>query len=246
MEQHEYFTSTVSSAGINVFIHDHDHFPYIGTHNRLLISPGVRTQMVVTEERYRLLPPPDGQCNDHVTLTYFKSYTRESCLIECETQLAIRECGCKAEYMPGSTRTCTLNETIYCLVPYQHQFQTKYCDCPVPCESVEYNIKQSYARYPAKHLIDVYNNSFFMQSGVLTIPDFAVSTYRYPNGTVLYYLSSLITPELITDNYIKLVIYYDALEYIQINEQLQYTAFTFIADYTGFMTFFIGVHSLRY
>ena len=62
--------------------------------------------MVITEERYRLLSPPDGQCNDHVTLTYFKSYSRESCLIECETQFSIIKCGCKAEYMPGSTRTC--------------------------------------------------------------------------------------------------------------------------------------------
>ena len=246
VEQYEYFTSTANSAGVNVFIHDHDHFPYIGTHNRLLISPGVRTQMIITEKRYRLLSPPDGQCNDHVTLTYFKSYTRESCLIECETQLTIRECGCKAEYMPGSTRTCTLNETIYCLVPYKRQFQQKYCNCPVPCESVEYNIKQSYAKYPSPHMIDVYNNSYFLQSGVFPIPDNAISTHTYPNGTVLYYLPSWISRQGLADNQIKFIIYYDALEYIQIREEIQYTTFRFIADCTGLTSILIGTGFLSF
>jgi len=246
VEPYEYFTFFTAFSGFNVFIHEHDHFPYIGIHNRLLLAPGVRTQMAITEKRFQQLPPPDGQCNDHVTLTYFNSYTRESCLIECETQLAIRECGCKAEYMPGSVRTCTLNETIYCLVPYRRQFQPKYCDCPIPCKSVEYNIQQSYARYPSPHLIEVYNNSYFLQSGVFPIPAFFVSNYTYPNGTVVYYLSSLINQQSFAANYIKLVVYYDALEYLQVKEEVQYTLFRFIADYTGLVSIFIGAGFLSF
>ena len=247
VEQYEYFTSTVGSTGINVFIHDHDHFPHISTHNSLLISPGVRTQMVITEKRHRLLPPPDGQCNDHVTLTYFKSYSRESCLIECETQLAIRECGCKAEYMPGSTRTCTLNETIYCLVPYQHQFQQKYCDCPVPCESVEYKIQESYARHPAPHIIDIHNNSNWLQQTLrfFPIPDLAIRNFTYPNGTIVYYLDPSFTSHL-SNAVLKFAIYYDALEYIFFEEELQYTLFRYIADFIGYIGILIGAGLLTF
>jgi len=237
-EQYEYFSSAVGSSGINVFIHEHDHFPYVGAHRKLVVASGTRTQMVLTVKRYQLLLPPNGQCNDHVILTYFKSYTRESCLIECQTQLTIRECGCKAEYMPGSVRTCTLNETVYCQVPYQRQFRTQFCDCPIPCKSVEYDIKESYSAYPT-NLLNLYNNSLLIQNG-LPLPGFAIRNFTYPNGTVVYYLSPSLTPRSLTENFVQLVIYYDALQYTMTTEELQYTVFRFIADFTGFMEFFIG------
>jgi len=251
IESYEYFPSTVNSAGINVFIHDHDHFPYISTHNRLLLSPGVRTQMVIIERRVKLLPPPDGQCNDHVTLTYFNSYTRESCLIECETQLAIRECGCKTEYMPGSVHTCILDETIYCLVPHQCQFQMQSCDCPAPCDSVEYNVQESYAKYSLPHLIDVLNNSYFIQSGIWPLPDVAISNITYPNGTVVYYLNPIINQQSTAGTQIKFAIYYDALEYLLVKEELQYTMFRFfllqtILEWWTSSLELASCHSLRY
>jgi len=245
-ENYEYFSSTVNSAGINVFIHDHNHFPYIGTHNRLLLSAGVRTQMVITERKVKLLPPPDGQCNNHVTLTYFNSYTRESCLIECETNFVVRDCGCKAEYMPGSVHTCTLNETIYCLVPRQSQFQTQYCDCPVPCDSVEYSIQESYAKYPVPHLLTLYNVSYFLQLGLFPIPDFGVTNFTYPNGTTVRFLNPFITYSQLSATIIKFVMYYDALEYTFSEEQLQYTLFRYIADFIGYIGIFIGAGLLTF
>jgi len=116
----------------------------------------------------------------------------------------------------------------------------------MPCEGVEYKIQESYAKFPGAHLIDVYNNSYFIQSGVIPIPDWAVINHTYPNGTVVYYWSTLIDRQLITANYIKLVIYYDALEYLQVNEELQYTLFRFIADYTGLLSIFIGAGFLSF
>jgi len=111
---------------------------------------------------------------------------------------------------------------------------------------VEYNIRQSYARYPSPHLIEVYNNSYFLQSGVFPIPAFAISNYTYPNGTVVYYLNSRINRRSISDSQIKLIIYYDALEYLQIIEELQYTTFRFFADYGGLMNIFIGAGFLSF
>lgn len=240
IEQYEYFSSEITSAGLNVFVHDHGHFPYTGSHRNLLLSPGQGTLLTVTKTDYTRLSPPRGICNDHVKLTLFRSYTRESCLIECETRLAIKTCGCKAEYMPGSDITCTLNQTLYCLLPQAKTFQPEHCDCPVSCSETVYNTHLSYSRYPAFHQSEVYNNSYFLQSGVIPVPSFAIFNYTDANGTVISYLRNSVTPAGLRANYLKLAVYYDAMEYNLVTEELQYTSGRFFADFTGFIGFFIG------
>lgn len=241
IEQYEYFLSEVTTAGLNVYIHDHDHFPYTGDYRRLLLSPGRSALLSVSKTRHTRLSPPTGICNDHVTLAMFKSYTRESCLIECETRLAIKACGCKAEYMPGSETACNLNQTLYCILPHAKTFQLEQCDCPVPCSSIVYDTHLSYSRFPAAHLGQVYNNSYFIQSGVVPVPSFAVINYTDANGTVISYLNSMVvTPAALQQNYLKLAVYYEALEYGVVTEELQYTPGRFVADFIGFIGFFIG------
>ena len=148
--------------------------------------------------------------------------------------------------MPGSTRTCTLNETIYCLVPYQLQFQPEYCDCPVPCESVEYNIQESYARYPGPHILGLYNVSYFLQLGLFPIPDFIISNFTYPNGTIFYYVNPSFTSSHLSATDSKFAIYYDALEYIFSEEELQYTLFRYVADFIGYIGILIGAGLLTF
>ena len=246
IEQYEYFSTQSVSAGLNLFIHDHDHFPYTGEHKKLLLLPGQSTLLSVTKTDYIRLSPPQGICSDHVTLTLFKSYTRESCLIECETQLTIKACGCKAEYMPGSEETCSLNQTVYCILPHAKSFQPELCDCPIPCSNVEYDGHLSYSKYPASHLGQVFNNSYFLQSGVVPVPSFAIANYTDANGTVISYLINRGSSSGGRDSYLKLAVYYDAMEYNIITEVLQYTSGRFIADFTGFIEFFIGVGFLSF
>ena len=246
VEQYQYFSSQVTSGGLNLFVHDHDHFPFIGSHRKLSLSPGQSVLLSITKTDYERQPPPLGICNDHVTLTLFKSYTRESCLIECETRLAIRACGCKAEYMPGDEITCTLNQTLYCLLPHTRSFKFELCDCPIACSNIEYDSHLSYVKYPAEHIGQVYNNSYFLKSGVIPVPSFAIASYTDANGTVVLYLSSLVTPAGIRDNNLKLAIYYEAMEYNLVTEELQYTQGRFIADFTGFIGFFIGAGFLSF
>ena len=241
IEQYEYFLSEVTTAGFNVYIHDHDHFPYTGDYRRLLLSPGRSALLSVSRTRYTRLSPPRGICNDHVTLTMFKSYTRESCLIECETRLAIKACGCKAEYMPGNETACSLNQTLYCILPHAKSFQLEQCDCPVSCSNVVYDTHLSYSRYPAAHIGLVYNNSYFIQSGVIPVPSFAIINYTDANGTVISYLNgAVVTHSALLQNTLKLAVYYEALEYSVVTEELQYTLGRFIADFIGFIGFFIG------
>ena len=240
IEQYEHFVSEVTSAGFNVFIHDHDHFPYSGNYRRLLISPGKSILLSITKTEYTRLPAPTGICSDHVVLTMFKSYSRESCLIECETHFVIKTCGCKAEYMPGNEITCSLNQTLYCILPLTKTFQFEQCDCPISCNSVVFDAHISYSNYPASHLIDVYNNSYFLQSGVFPLPRFAIRNYTDANGTVISYLPSSINTAGAKANYVKIGVFYEAQEYNVVSEELQYTLGRFVADFTGFIGIFIG------
>ena len=247
VEQYEYFLSEVTTAGLNVYIHHHDHFPYTGDYRRLLLSPGVSGLLSVTKTRYTRLSPPTGICSDHVTLTMFKSYTRESCIIECETRLAIKACGCKAEYMPGNEIACSLNQTLYCILPHAKTFQVELCNCPVPCSNIGYDTHLSYSRFPAPHLGQVYNNSYFIQSGVVPVPSHAIFNYTDANGTVMSYLTDTGgSPREIQNHYLKLAVYYEALEYNVVNEELQYTLGRFVADFIGFIGFFIGAGFLTF
>ena len=247
VEQYEYFLSEVTSAGLYLFIHDHDHFPYMGGYRNLLLSPGQSTLLSVTKTHYKRLSPPQGVCNDRVKLTLFKSYTRESCLIECETHLAIRTCGCRAEYMPGNnSNICTLNQTLHCILRHTKSFQFELCDCPIACSSTVYDTHLSYSRYPAAHLGQVFNNSYFIQSGVIPVPSFAISNYTDANGTVISYLNNNVTAAGLRANYLKLAVYYEAMEYDIVTEELQYTFGRFFADFTGFVGFFIGAGFLSF
>ena len=240
IEQYDYFASEVTSSGLNVFIHDHDHFPYSRNYRRLLLSPGKSILISVTRTEYKRLPPPIGICSDHVVLTMFKSYSRESCFIECETHFAIKTCGCKAEYMPGSEITCSLNQTLYCILPLTKTFQFELCDCPIPCSSAVFDAHISYSSYPASHLIDVYNNSYFLQSGVIPLPRRVAHNYTDANGTVISYIPGTVNRARPKNNNLKIGMYYEAQEYTVVSEELQYTLGRFVADFTGFVGIFIG------
>ena len=58
-------------------------------------------------------PPPYGECGSR-PLKYFSEYSRENCLVECQTDYSVRICGCKMYFMPGAAKMCTLKETAMC------------------------------------------------------------------------------------------------------------------------------------
>ena len=242
-EVYEYFTAEDDSTGFYVFIHDQGYVPYIGTNRGFTVSSGQRTEIAISKTDVYLLTPPYGECNDHVTLKLFGKYSRESCLIECETYSAVGFCGCKAEFMPGDATICSLNETVRCLNVHSELFEPQLCDCPVPCEGVLYNTKFSYSKYPATHYFDVINTTAYLNSTPL--PDFIVSRTTI-NGSDIIYLNSQGSRFFFDSNYLTFYIYYDTLEYTEIEEVIEYNLFQYIADFGGFLGFFTGAGFLTF
>ena len=87
-EQYEYFLADSDSVGFNMFIHDQGHFPYYGGVNSFSISPGQSTQVALRKVDYKLQTPAGGgQCNNDITLKYFDSYSRLSCIANVSQML---------------------------------------------------------------------------------------------------------------------------------------------------------------
>ena len=244
-EVYEYFTAEDDSTGFYIFVHNQGYIPYIGTNRGFTVSSGQRTEIAISKTDVYLLKPPYGECNNHVTLELFDEYSRESCLIECETNSAIGFCGCKAEFMPGDATICSLNETVRCLNVHSEQFEPQLCDCPVPCEGVLYDTKFSYSKYPASHYFDIINTTAYLNSTTSPLPDFIVSRTTI-NGSDIIYLNSNASRFFFDTNYLTFYIYYDTLEYTEIEEVVEYNLFQYIADFGGFLGFFTGAGFLTF
>ena len=248
IEQYRYMYYTSHTAGLQVFVHSQDEYPYSGEFHGFSVSPGFETQVAISLTNTKLMEPPYGQCgdksihdpyiipcnvdwssnsttnssnsttdsDDDMTQSMMKCpqpikrYSRQRCLDECEALYQNRECGCKADYLPGADiRVCNLNELFNCLLEVTDQFaavKNTWCDCPVECNRVQYNTKLSSSYFPAR---------------------------EYP-------LVEDIPQNVSRGNYLSLLLYFDQLEYIEVTEKPEYSTAQYIADFGSHLGLFTG------
>ena len=243
-EQYEYFVADSDSVGFNVFIHDQGHFPYYGSVNSFSVSPGQSTQVALRKVDYKLQTPANGgQCDDDITLKYFSSYSRLSCIVECATDVVVSVCDCKGQGMPGPAPVCQLNDLCMQRTIVQ-RFDQERCDCPVACETTVYQKTLSYAKFPADHIALLLNNTSILSN--YPFPDFIISNATDDNGIEYRYLNDNFTESFLSSNFAKVFIYYDELVSITMEEGLRYTEFQYIADFGGYIGVFTGAGFLTF
>ena len=243
-EQYEYFLADSDSVGFNMFIHDQGHFPYYGGVNSFSISPGQSTQVALRKVDYKLQTPAGGgQCNNDITLKYFDSYSRLSCIVECVTDVIVSTCDCKGQGMPGPAPFCQLNDLCMQRTIVERLDQER-CDCPIACESTIYQKTLSYAKFPADHIALLLNNSNILSS--YPFPDFIISNDTDGNGKEFHYLNDNFTESFLSSNFAKVFIYYDELVSTTMEEGLRYTTFQYIADFGGYIGVFTGAGFLTF
>jgi len=237
-EEYEYFLPDIDSVGFNVFIHHKHHFPFYGGVGGFSVSTGQLTQVVIHKVNYKLLTPSfGGQCSNGVKLKYFKSFSLSSCMSECVTDFMVSYCGCKLQFMPGRVENCQLSDT--CWYKFLLNFNGLRCDCPIACDYTTYERTLSYAKFPAAHLTDTLNTSFFTSQNS-AFPEFLISRTVDRDGTEVRRLNDNFTESFMRNNLVKLRIYYDDLVVTTREEVLDYTMFQFIADFGGHIGLFTG------
>lgn len=242
VEQYEYFLSGTDSVGFKVYVHQQGDFPYMGEHPGFTISPGMHTDIVLSTEQLEYLEPPYGECYKDLKLEYFSVYTREACLDECRTKVAVKECGCRLFFMPGNARTCLVTDFANCVAPLLQNFwDHHYCDCPLPCSIPNsYQYALSYSGYPAKHFPLLLHKAGLL-ANMAGIPDYIRNLNATKNVTAQNEMFNFFK-----ENLAKTTFYYNQLSRTKVTEVAEYEAFQFIADFGGHLGLFTGAGFLTF
>lgn len=221
-------------AGLKIQIHSQDEPPFIHELG-FGISPGRQTLVSTQEQRVTFLPPPWGNCNPEKPPNphdFFPKYSISSCRIACETKQVVKECGCRMVHMPSLPDTPEnrngsdniLVNTPYCStsqykcadkqLDYLVSADNSVCVCKTPCAITRYSKEQSTLVLPSESAID------FM-------------SWKY-NRTPIY----------VKNNFAKLNVYFEALNYETVEQKKAYEVPGLLGDIGGQMGLFIGASIL--
>ena len=155
----------------------------------------------------------------------------------------MHECGCKGQGWPGPAQVCLPRDT--CIRDsIREKFDQEQCECPIECQMTDYEKTLSYTKFPADHIALLMNNSNFILR--YPFPDFVISTAMDDNGTEYRYLNDNFTESFISNNFAKVLIYYDDLISTTMEEGLEYSFFQFFADFGGHIGLFTGAGFLTF
>lgn len=122
------------------------------------VSPGDETRVVITpniadaSNLIRKVPYKQRQCvfANEGNLTFFRTYSRKNCEMECESRILERECGCVLYYMPRineETAICNRdNFNCYDYIKIAVELannDTYQCSCLPACYEISYESSMS-------------------------------------------------------------------------------------------------------
>lgn len=107
-------------------MHGPDEFPAVGEKG-FLVGPGQETQIGVTAidtysaDALKDMRLSNRMCRfaDEFPLDYSKEYSRSSCVIQCEHQYILEQCGCVPFYSPAAVdpenKVCSQEKMVDCV-----------------------------------------------------------------------------------------------------------------------------------
>lgn len=156
----DYYCSSTNSAGFKVLLHNPTETPKIADYG-FALGPGHEARVVVTPRIAEAsaiiagVPIAQRKCvfSHEGNLSYFSTYSRKNCEMECESQYLIEHCGCVLYYMPrldDSTNVCNrddwqCSETIKLAVELASNDSFR-CNCLPGCFELNYAADVSTAR----------------------------------------------------------------------------------------------------
>lgn len=143
-------------------------------------------------------------------------YSQKICFNFCVQKKIIETCGCAIIILPlmdTSTQTCSSLEQLYCGINVMYNFAnfSKECQdaCPRECDTVEYDTSTSSLLYPSIYYKDtlLVNNSKIKGAGI---------PYSDIDKAVL-----------------RLNVFYESVDYVYIEQQIQQTKEDFVSNLGG-------------
>ncbi|XP_068128932.1 amiloride-sensitive sodium channel subunit beta-like [Hyperolius riggenbachi] len=230
IEQNEYISSLSSAAGLRVVLHGQGKMPFPEDEG-VNVPPGQESDIgVVKVHVKRLTEPYSSKCSSGLNIrnyyvdVYGTDYSREACKKSCAQTKMIRNCGCRMWEFPAppgsNVPLCNISEPSVnnCVEMYEYKLshdQLK-CHCPLQCEEEIFELTLSSSQWPSSTYLD--NFSKYLHS-------------RQDYQDV----------QTIRDNVVKVVVYYQQLNYELIEEVPSMQLVDLFSSIGGLVGLWIGV-----
>jgi len=266
--QGDYLYNTSHTAGIQVFVHPQDEYPYSGEFHGFSVPPGFETQIAISQTNTKLMEPPYGQCgngmiDDHYILPCKAS---TSFIEDYDMNINLND----DENSTNSTANKSVPNTMDCPPPirrYTRQrcldeceaiYQNKMCGCKadyLPGANISVcdlnmlfgcllNVTEQFALIKNKFCdcpLECYQKRYDTRISQSYFP-----AYQYSHQLQLTYYNTVYTQSIVRADLMSLVVYYDQLEYREVTEKEEYSTFKYIADLGGHLGLFTGAGLLTF
>ncbi|XP_045477140.1 pickpocket protein 28-like [Harmonia axyridis] len=179
--------------GFKILLHHPAAIPQVGTqyfraplNQEMVVS--IKPDMMTTSEGLRNYDPRRRQCYfpEERQLLYYKSYTQESCNIECMSNYTYRRCGCVAYHMPhrenmdicgsgnikcmidarNELMSRQVNQGIHSQNQELEEMQVSDCNCLPGCTTLTYNAETSQAGFNWQKVFQSFKTNFSEFPGI--------------------------------------------------------------------------------
>ena len=240
----EYIGLLAPNVGARVLVHDPRVLPDLQTES-FPIAAGEATFIAVKMEVVNRKGSPYGSCTenwpeslmlDEAFKKKWPKYTQESCIKKCVSNEVLRKCMCDDTYGGIWTDQCKWHDqtSSECRKQIYSDFKSGSltCDCPPSCYTTEYKVKQSRSSWPSKQYS----------------PFFASKMLESESKKIVKYMSNLINvshsaeeiKKDIQENFVRLEIFYEALNFAMIKEKAEYDMWDVLTDFGGNIGLWLG------
>ncbi|XP_052090811.1 amiloride-sensitive sodium channel subunit beta-like [Mytilus californianus] len=249
LENHEAVEYLTEGFGMRMVIHEPKSFP-LPMEEGMTISGGYETSIGLIMTRIERKGQPYGTCVD--PKEYFKQYgirfSKQACIQQCWENMAYARCGCQVgnvhteisrfngqkEVKVETPKGCFTETEKKCSIDARRDLLSdieRYCECPQPCLENSYTSTFSGRIWPH-------------QTKLNELTDQACGTYDLNHTTWYDYMCALKTLDSIRNNFVKVNIYFEDLNYEVISEEPLYDATQLISDVGGSLGLCLGASLL--
>ncbi|KAK3790662.1 hypothetical protein RRG08_048786 [Elysia crispata] len=238
LETDDYVPGISTSKGIQVVIHDQGTISFPEDEG-LAVSAGTETFIGLRRLEVSRLGSPYDKCTptEEFQEKYGIKYTRKACQRVCRQQRMRQKCGCydimqqeveRVLKRPRNLQPCQSKKEIQCALKIATNFQkdNDICDCHRPCKETTFEKTVSFRSWPNPALAGLMSSAACKQNTPVC------STLPGKSGYEL------------REEFVKLVIYYEDLNYEELTESPDYELDQFLSDVGGTIGLWIGLSLL--
>ena len=253
IEQFSYMYYTSHTAGLQVFVHPRDEYPYSGELHGFSVPPGFETQVAISLTNTKLMDPPYGQCggraiHDPYIIPCTPAQSSNTTMTNSSNSTADQSDDRMQLKCP---RPITRYTRQRCLDECEALYQNERCGCKadyLPGGDIRVcNLNELF-----NCLLKVTDQFAMIRNTVCDCPvecdrvQYTTKLSRSYFPTYRYPLVRGVSQGTIRSNFLSLLFYYDQLEYNELLEKEQYSIFRYIADVGNQVALFTGAGILTF